>query len=109
VLPVTPVFHLVPPEEWPAAGWYRPASLVSEGFVHLSFADQLLDSANRHFADAGAIVAVELDPVAIGAEIRIEDSYGSGRAFPHAYGALPVSAALTVQPLRRDAAGTWVR
>jgi len=107
LLPVAPVFHLVPPEQWPAAGWYRPASLAAEGFVHLSFADQLLGSANRHFADAETLVAVELDPVAVGAEIRTEDSYGSGTAFPHAYGAVPVSAAVQQHPLRRDAAGRW--
>ena len=107
LLPVTPVFHLVPPEQWPAAGWYRPASLATEGFVHLSFADQLLGSANRHFAGADALVAVELDPLAVGADIRIEDSYGSGAAFPHAYGALPVSAALKRHPLRRGPDGQW--
>jgi uncharacterized protein (DUF952 family)/lysophospholipase L1-like esterase len=107
LLPVTPVFHLVSPEEWPAAGWYRPPSLATEGFVHLSFADQLAGSANRHFTDASALIAVELDPVAIGAEIRIEDSYGSGAEFPHAYGPLPVSAALATRPLRRDTDRRW--
>ena len=107
LLPVAPVFHLVRPAEWPAAGWYRPASLANEGFVHLSFADQLLGSANRHLPDADELLAIELDPVAVGCEIRIEDSYGSGSAYPHAYGPLPVSATVARHPLHRSATGEW--
>jgi uncharacterized protein (DUF952 family)/lysophospholipase L1-like esterase len=107
LLPVAPVFHLLPPDQWPAAGWYRPASLAAEGFVHLSFADQLVGSANRHFAEAPALTAIELDPAALGAEIRIEDSYGSGTAFPHAYGPLPVSAAVAEHRLGRAGDGRW--
>ena len=107
LLPVAPVFHLVQPGEWPGAGWYRPASLRTEGFVHLSFADQVAGSANRHLAGATELLAVELDPPAVGTEIRIEDSYGSGTAFPHAYGPVPASAAVALHPLERDASGAW--
>jgi uncharacterized protein (DUF952 family)/lysophospholipase L1-like esterase len=107
LLPVGPVFHLVAPDDWPATGLYRPPSLADEGFVHLSFADQVLGSANRHLAGAGELLAVELDPVAVGVDIRLEDSYGSGTAFPHAYGPLPVAAATAQHRLRRDRDGTW--
>ena len=79
----------------------------TEGFVHLSFADQVAASANRHLADAADLVAVELDPRAVGAEIRVEDKYGSGAAFPHAYGPLPVSAELARHRLERDPSGAW--
>jgi uncharacterized protein (DUF952 family)/lysophospholipase L1-like esterase len=108
LLPVAPVFHLVAPGDWPASGRFRPSSLAAEGFVHLSFADQLAATANRHYAEAPELLAVELDAAAIGADVIVEDSYGSGTAFPHAYGPLPVDAALAVRPLRRDAAGRWV-
>jgi uncharacterized protein (DUF952 family) len=107
LVPVASLFHLVEPESWPAAGSYRPESLEREGFVHLSFADQVAGSANRHFADTGRLVAVELDPAALPAEIRVEDSYGSGTAFPHVYGPVPVTAAVDVHRLRRSAEGEW--
>jgi uncharacterized protein (DUF952 family) len=107
LLPVASLFHLVPPQQWPSAGWYEPASLATEGFVHLSFADQVAGSANRHYADAGELVAVELDPAALTGEIRIEDSYGRGTAFPHVYAPVPVSAAVAVHPLARDGDGRW--
>ena len=108
LLPVAPVYHLVTPDRWPGSGWYRPESLEREGFVHLSFADQVAGSANRHLADAVELLAVELDPVAVGADIRIEDTYGSGQAFPHAYGPIPVRAAVGRSQLHRGPDGAWL-
>ncbi len=105
--PVAPLYHLCPPGAWPAKGDYRPASLADEGFVHLSFADQVLGSANRHFAQAANLVCVELDPAAFDTVVRVEDSFGSGTAFPHAYGPIPASAAVGRRALTRDAHGEW--
>jgi uncharacterized protein (DUF952 family)/lysophospholipase L1-like esterase len=107
LLPVAPVFHIVAPDDWPATGEYRPASLEAEGFVHLSFADQVEAVANARYRDVPMLNVVELDPVALGVEIRVEDSYGEGNAFPHAYGPLRVSAAGAVHQLIRRADGMW--
>jgi uncharacterized protein (DUF952 family)/lysophospholipase L1-like esterase len=107
LVPVASVFHLVAPDAWPGTGWYRPESLAAEGFVHLSFGDQVAGSANRHYADAPALAVVELDPAALTAPLVVEDSYGRGTAFPHVYGAVPVSAAVAVHELRRDGTGAW--
>jgi uncharacterized protein (DUF952 family) len=107
LVPVAPLFHLLEPVSWPAAGEYRPPSLASEGFVHFSFADQVAASANRHYSEAAELSVVQIDPMAVPAEIRVEDSYGSGTAFPHVYGPIPVGAAVATQPLRRDADGQW--
>ncbi len=104
------LFHLIDPAAWAAAraaGEYRPDSLANEGFVHFSLADQVAGSANRHYADAGALVAVEFDPAALPDALRLEDSYGSGTSFPHLYAPVPTAAARTVHPLTRDADGRW--
>jgi uncharacterized protein (DUF952 family)/lysophospholipase L1-like esterase len=107
LLPVASLFHIVAPDAWPGRGQYRPASLTDEGFVHLSFADQVEGVANAIYHDAADLVVVELDPSALETEVRVEDSYGGGVAFPHAYGPLPVSAAVGVHPLVRAADGSW--
>ncbi len=99
------IHHLVRPVEWPAAGEYRPPSLAAEGFVHFSFTDQVEGSANRHFADADALVAVEVDPTEL--DVRVEDSDNRGTAYPHVYGSVPVTAARAIRRLRRDAVGRW--
>ncbi len=104
-----PLFHLVDPDVWAAVtDEYRPASLATEGFVHCSFAAQVAGTADRHYADAPALVAVELDPARLGAPVVVEDSYDSGTAFPHVYGPVPAVAAVAVHPLGRDADGRWV-
>jgi uncharacterized protein (DUF952 family) len=107
LLPVASLFHIVAPDAWPQHGEYRPASLADQGFVHLSFADQVEAVANASYRDAAELVVVELDPSALDAEVRVEDSYGEGVAFPHAYGPLPASAAVAVHRLGRAADGTW--
>lgn len=107
LLPVASLFHIVAPDAWPDRGEYRSASLDEQGFVHLSFADQVEGVANAIYRDAPGLVAVELDPTALKTEVRVEDSYGEGVAFPHAYGPLPASAAVAVHPLVRASNGGW--
>jgi uncharacterized protein (DUF952 family) len=102
------IYHLLAPGTWPTAGEYRPASLDTEGFVHFSFAAQVAGSANRHYADADELVAIEVDPRRLDARVAVEDSYGSGTAYPHVYGPIPASAAVAGHPLRRDDSGRWV-
>ena len=105
------LFHLVTAEAWAAAvetGEYRPASLTAEGFVHFSFAEQVTGTANLLYRDEPDLVVVEVDPDAIDAELRVEDSYGSGTEFPHVYGPVPTVAAVGVHPLTRTADGDWV-
>jgi uncharacterized protein (DUF952 family) len=107
LVPVAPLFHIVAPGGWPAAGQYRPASLTDDGFVHFSFADQVAASADRHYGDAAELAVVEIDASRIDAEIRVEDTYGSGTAYPHGYGPIPAEAAVAVHPLQRGASGGW--
>jgi uncharacterized protein (DUF952 family) len=86
---------------------YAPASLAAEGFVHLSFADQVEAVANARYRDVPELVAVEFDPATLGVEVRVEDSYGEGTAFPHAYGPLPADAVVAVHALERTPGGAW--
>jgi uncharacterized protein (DUF952 family)/lysophospholipase L1-like esterase len=102
LLPVATLFHIVTPAAWAeaaATGEYRPASLADEGFVHFSFAHQVAATLNLRFADAGDLVVIEVDAGAVPTEIVVEDSYGSGTAFPHVYGPVPREAAVAVHPV----------
>jgi uncharacterized protein (DUF952 family) len=107
---VTRLFHIVSPDAWAAAeraGTYRPESLKAEGFVHLSFADQVEGVANAIYADRSELQVVELDGDQVSPPVVVEDSYASGTAYPHVYGAVDPAWAVAVHPLRRDGA-RWV-
>ena len=107
LLPVAPLFHIVAPADWPATGDYCPPSVAEQGFVHLSFADQVEDVANNWYREAQDLVVVELDPTGLPAEVLVEDSYGAGVAFPHGYGPIPVAAATAVAAAGCAADGGW--
>ena len=68
-----------------------------DGFIHFSLADQVAETAARHFAGQRNLVIVAFDDAALG-EVRYEPSRG-GALFPHLYGALDPATALWVKPL----------
>jgi uncharacterized protein (DUF952 family) len=101
--PMPALFHIVTDALWQdaqAAGALRPASLAEEGFVHCSFAAQVPGTLQRHFPAPDGLLILTVDPTAVDAPIRVEDSYGSGQAFPHVYGPIPIAAVTGVRPAR---------
>jgi uncharacterized protein (DUF952 family) len=102
------LFHIIDAAEWAAVvGEYRPPSLAEQGFVHLSFADQVAGTANRFYGGAENLVVLEVDPDALPDEVRLEDSYGAGILFPHLYGPLPAVAVVAVHPVARTTDGRF--
>ncbi|MBX3285083.1 MAG: DUF952 domain-containing protein [Actinobacteria bacterium] len=97
------LYHLATTQEWEGyrtAGSITPGSIESEGFVHCSWGRQVAGTLERHFAGATGLLALEVDPTALGAvEIVEEDSYDSGQAFPHAYGPIPAAAVVVAVPV----------
>ena len=76
----------------------------ADGYIHFSTADQVRETAARHFAGRDGLVLVAVEAAALGAALRYEPSRG-GALFPHLYGPLPVSAARWAKPLRLGADG----
>jgi len=88
------------------AGTFQGAPVdKADGYIHLSTAAQVTETADRHFAGQGdlAIAAVDLD--ALGEAVRWELSRG-GALFPHLYGPLTLDAVIAYSPLHRLADGT---
>ena len=71
-----------------------PVDLV-DGYIHLSTADQLQETLDKHFAGQVGLVIAEINLEALGDTVRWEVSRGDA-LFPHIYGILPVSAVLGV-------------
>jgi uncharacterized protein (DUF952 family) len=79
----------------------------SDGYIHFSAADQLAETAAKHFAGARDLVLIAVDGPSLGAQLKWEPSRG-GALFPHLYGSMPVSAVSWVKPLPLDASGRHV-
>ena len=102
------IFHIAERVFWDAAqmsGAYRVPTLDSEGFIHLSTADQYVHTANRYYRGRHDLVLLEVDEAALH-DLRYERSTND-ELFPHLYGTLPVEAVVRVHLFAPDSEGTF--
>ena len=96
------VYKIVPADLWDAAmaaGRFEGAPVdQSDGFIHLSTAGQVRETARRHFGGQHDLLLVTVDAAALGEALRYEPSRG-GALFPHLYGPLLASAVIGAVPL----------
>jgi uncharacterized protein (DUF952 family) len=99
---VEPLLHIVAAADWAAAqesGELRPESLVTEGFVHLSWPRQLAGTAARFYAGASDHLVLVVDPARLTDPVVEEPAADVDDRFPHLYGPLPVDAVVAVHRL----------
>jgi uncharacterized protein (DUF952 family) len=87
-----------------AAGAFAGSALDRrDGFIHLSTARQVRETAARHFAGATDLLLIAV--AADGLDVRWEPSRG-GDLFPHLYGELPMSSVVWTAELLLRPDGT---
>ena len=59
---------------------------LADGFIHFSTAEQVRETAARHFAGQDGLLLVAIDDAKLGPALKYEVSRG-GALFPHLYGA----------------------
>ena len=90
------ILHITTRKNWAeatAAGEYRAASLQSDGFIHCSTANQVVDTANLFFHGQPDLVLLIIDEAKLRATLKYESPTGGGAhdprvgpMFPHVYG-----------------------
>ena len=70
---------------------------LADGYIHMSAADQVAGTLDKHFAGQTALVIAEVDLAVLGDSIKWEASRG-GALFPHIYGPLPMAAVMGTTP-----------
>lgn len=76
----------------------------TDGFIHFSGADQVEETARRHFAGQKDLILLEVVAEELGPCLKYEISRG-GALFPHFYGTLAVSKVSHAWPLPQGADG----
>ena len=71
---------------------------VADGYVHFSTADQVVETAAKHFADAQDLLLLAVAVAPLGAALRWEKSRG-GAHFPHLYRPLRLADVLWARAL----------
>ncbi|MFI2648395.1 DUF952 domain-containing protein [Micromonospora fulviviridis] len=99
------IYKILATSEWEqaqAAGRFTGTAMDrQDGFIHLSAADQVVETARRVFAGVTGLTLLAVDEARLDDALRWEVSRG-GALFPHLYGALPVDAVLAAHPLPAD-------
>jgi uncharacterized protein (DUF952 family) len=80
---------------------------LADGFIHFSAADQVAETAAKHFAGQRNLVLIAVDADALGAALKWEPSRGVA-LFPHLYGTLPLTAVRWTKRLPLDRKGRHV-
>ncbi len=96
------IYKIASAEEWDAAlekGIYEGAPIdLADGFIHFSTADQLRETAAKHFAKRDDLMLIKVATEPMARHYKMEVSRG-GALFPHLYANLPVSSAVEWQEL----------
>lgn len=101
------VYRLLSESDWAAAqstGSFRGSEHdLRDGFIHFSTAEQVAETAAKHYAGRAGLLLLGVRVEALGAALRWEVSRG-GALFPHLYAELAVSAVARVDavPLAAD-------
>jgi uncharacterized protein (DUF952 family) len=86
------------------AGTFAGAPVdLADGYIHLSTAEQLTGTVDKHFADQSDLWVAAVD-LAAQDDVRWEESRG-GALFPHLYGTLLLETVIAYGPLERDPDG----
>ena len=108
---MAPVYRILTAGQWGEArqaGALLPSPLdIASGYLHLSAASELLETADRYFSEATEPLALEIDAASLGDTLRWEPVATRGGAlFPHVYAPqIALEAVVAVVPLERDEAG----
>ncbi|MBF9195764.1 DUF952 domain-containing protein [Microvirga terrestris] len=102
------IYKICPSVLWQEAekvGFFTGAPIdIQDGYLHFSTAEQVRETAARHFAGQSDLLLIAIDADSLGSTLRFEPSRG-GDLFPHLYTHLPLSAVRWVKPLPLGADG----
>lgn len=91
------ILHIINNNEWSKTdGSYHPESLASDGFIHCSTKDQVIEVANFLYKGQNDLVLLCIDSNRVTSPIKYEDLYEAGEDYPHIYGPLNTNAVFKV-------------
>ena len=102
------ILHIITKGEWNANNKeYRTESLLTQGFIHCSTPNQVVEVANFLFKGRNDLQILVIDASKVKNIIKYEDA-GDGELYPHIYGALNIDAVISVLDFNADQNGLFV-
>lgn len=109
------ILHIAKHQDWKSdflSGYYKPASLTSDGFIHCSTITQTAYTANQFFQNQNGLILLCIDTHQIESELEYESPACEGDQridllFPHIYGPLNISAVVRIFDFSPDKDGIF--
>ena len=105
------IYKIVPRTDWERAeiaGIFTGAEIdITDGYIHFSTAEQVAETAAKHFVGQEDLLLVAVGTQAIDANLKWEISRGNA-LFPHLYAVLPMNAVAWAKPMQLDADGKHI-
>jgi uncharacterized protein (DUF952 family) len=102
------IYKIISASQWrqaETAGVFRGAAIdLTDGYIHFSAAEQVEETAARHFAGQSDLLLVYVETDKLGDALKWEPSRG-GALFPHFYAPLSLDAVIRAAPLPLGADG----
>jgi len=88
-------------------GKYVAESLQTQGFIHMSTEQQVIQIANSFYKDSEDLVLLYVDSEKIKGDMKWEGKDEIGEDFPHLYASLPLEAVVRVEDFTKDDNGNY--
>jgi uncharacterized protein (DUF952 family) len=89
------IYHITRLVDWDQAlesGSYRADTLETQGFIHCSTKEQVIQTANSFYRGLSGLLLISINSAQVIPEIRFENLEGGEKMFPHIYGPLSLTA-----------------
>lgn len=104
------LFHITTRQELDQAqlaNLYLPKGFATEGFIHCSYPEQVVATANRIFRGQTDLVLLEIKRSHLTCAVIDENLEGDSELFPHIYGPLPLDVIRQVHNFPCDSEGSF--
>jgi uncharacterized protein (DUF952 family) len=94
------IYHVVTSLNWQKAvqqGFYEADSLIVEGFIHTSKAEQVKGVLERYYKGQTGLLLLHIDESKLTAPLKYELAPSVNEEFPHIYGQLNIDAVTIVE------------
>jgi len=94
------IYHVTGKQNWQKAveqGFYEAPSLITEGFIHSSKAEQVEGVLNRYYKDQADLLLLHIDENKLTSPFTYEFASSVNEEFPHIYGRLNIDAVIKVE------------
>ncbi len=98
------IYHIISKQDWDLVAetqFYSPESLISEGFIHFSFKDQIPGVIERYYQNQKGLLVLKVQKNKIKSSLEFEKVADIG-LFPHLYGKLNIDSVVGVFPILID-------